>query len=412
MDVKNLAIIARSAAEKINNSTYEVRHTALIKMAQGLRDNSKYILEENEKDTTAAMAKGISDAILDRLTLTKKRIEDMADGIMGVHDQRDILGEGLSMEKRPNGLIVEKIRVSMGVIAMIYEARPNVTADAASLAVKTGNAIILRGGKEAIHSNIAIAKVLCDATKDILPEGTISLVTDTSREIANSLMKLNGLIDVLIPRGGAGLIKSVIENATIPVIETGVGNCHVYIDSSADYTMAENIVINAKTQRIGVCNTAESLLVDKSCAEIVIPKICNTLSKKGVTLYGSPDVIKLFPMEKATEKDYYSEYLDLKMSVCIVDGVDEAIKHINKYGSHHSDAIVTNDYKNSQTFLKGVDSAAVYVNASTRFTDGAEYGFGAEIGISTQKLHARGPMGQEAITTTKFIIYGEGQIRP
>lgn len=412
MDVKNLAIIARSAAEKINNSTYEVRHTALIKMAQGLRDNSKYILEENKKDTTVAKAKGISDAILDRLTLTQKRIDGMADGIMGVHDQRDILGEGLSMEKRPNGLIVEKIRVSMGVIAMIYEARPNVTADAASLAVKTGNAIILRGGKEAIHSNIAIAKVLCDATKDILPEGTISLVTDTSREIANSLMKLNGLIDVLIPRGGAGLIKSVIENATIPVIETGVGNCHVYIDRSADYTMAENIVINAKTQRIGVCNTAESLLVDKACAEIVIPKICNTLSKKGVTLYGSPEVIKLFPMEKATEKDYYSEYLDLKMSVCIVDGVDEAIKHINKYGSHHSDAIVTNDYKNSQIFLKGVDSAAVYVNASTRFTDGAEYGFGAEIGISTQKLHARGPMGQEAITTTKFIIYGEGQIRP
>lgn len=411
MEINNIAKKARDAAGRFNNSDYKTRHSALIKMAEGLRNNTEYILKENEKDIEFAKNAGISAAILDRLKLTDKRIEDMADGIMGVHDQRDILGEALSMEKRPNGLAIAKVRVSMGVIAMIYEARPNVTADAAALAVKTGNAIILRGGKEAINSNIAIVKVLCDATKDVLPEGTISLVTDTSRESANALMKLNGLIDVLIPRGGAGLIKSVVENATVPVIETGVGNCHIYIDESADYTMAENIVINAKTQRIGVCNAAESLLVDKACANEVLPKICHALKEKGVQLFGSPEAVKIYQMEEATEDDYYREYLDMKMSVCLVDGVEGAIMHINKYGTHHSDAIVTNDYNNSQRFLAGVDSSAVYVNASTRFTDGGEFGYGAEIGISTQKLHARGPMGQEAITTTKFIIYGNGQIR-
>lgn len=411
MEINNIAKKARDAAGRFNNSDYKTRHSALIKMAEGLRNNTEYILKENEKDIEFAKNAGISAAILDRLKLTDKRIEDMADGIMGVHDQRDILGEALSMEKRPNGLTIAKVRVSMGVIAMIYEARPNVTADAAALAVKTGNAIILRGGKEAINSNIAIVKVLCDATKDVLPEGTISLVTDTSRESANALMKLNGLIDVLIPRGGAGLIKSVVENATVPVIETGVGNCHIYIDESADYTMAENIVINAKTQRIGVCNAAESLLVDKACANEVLPKICHALKEKGVQLFGSPEAVKIYQMEEATEDDYYREYLDMKMSVCLVDGVEGAIMHINKYGTHHSDAIVTNDYNNSQRFLAGVDSSAVYVNASTRFTDGGEFGYGAEIGISTQKLHARGPMGQEAITTTKFIIYGNGQIR-
>lgn len=411
MEIYDLAKKARDAAEKFNNSDYKTRHSALIKMAEGLKSNAEYILKENKKDIDFAKNAGIPTAILDRLTLTDKRIEDMADGIIGVHDQRDILGGALSMEKRPNGLTIAKVRVSMGVIAMIYEARPNVTADAAALAVKTGNAIILRGGKEAINSNLAIVKVLCDTTKDILPDGTISLVTDTSRESANALMKLNGLVDVLIPRGGAGLIKSVVENATVPVIETGVGNCHIYIDESADYNMAENIVINAKTQRTGVCNTAESLLVDKACANDVLPKICRALTEKGVQLFGSSEVVKLYTMEEATEDDYYREYLDMKMSVCLVDGVEGAIKHINKYGTHHSDAIVTNDYNNSQRFLSGVDSSAVYVNASTRFTDGGEFGYGAEIGISTQKLHARGPMGQEAITTTKFIIYGDGQIR-
>lgn len=411
MEVNKLAKAARLAAGEFSSSSYETRHAALTKMAGALLENMAFILEENKKDMAAAQEAGISAAILDRLRLDEKRIRGMADGILGVHDQRDILGEALSMEKRPNGLTVAKIRVPIGVVAMIYEARPNVTADAAALAVKTGNAIILRGGKEAINSNKAIVKVLCEATKDILPEGTISLVTDTSRESATELMRQNGLVDVLIPRGGAGLIKSVVENATVPVIETGVGNCHVYIDASADYETAEKLVVNAKTQRPGVCNAAESLLVDRACAKEVIPKICRALNDAGVTLYGSPEVISLYPMEEADEKDYYMEYLDMKMSVCLVDGVEGAIRHINKYGTHHSDAIVTNDYGNAQRFLAGVDSAAVYVNASTRFTDGGEFGYGAEIGISTQKMHARGPMGQEALTTTKFIIYGSGQIR-
>lgn len=404
---------AKEASYELMNATTTEKNNALLKMAEKLLENSEEILEENKKDLKKAMDKGTSKAMLDRLALDNKRIEDMADGLRQVVVLADPIGEVTSMWKRPNGLQIGKQRVPMGVIGIIYEARPNVTCDAAGLCLKAGNVVILRGGSEAINSNIAIVKALVKGIKEAgLPESSIQLIEDTSREVATEMMKLNEFIDVLIPRGGAGLIQAVVKNATVPVIETGTGNCHVYVDSEADLEMAKNIVINAKTTRPSVCNAEEKLLVNEKVAEEFLPIVINSLKEKGVKIIGDEKVREIIKdAEKATEEDWGKEYLDYIIGVKVVKDVDEAINHINKYGTGHSEAIVTRSYENSQRFLQRIDAAAVYVNASTRFTDGCEFGFGAEIGISTQKLHARGPMGLNELTTTKYIIYGNGQIR-
>jgi glutamate-5-semialdehyde dehydrogenase len=409
--VKELAFKVKNAAKEINNSSHEKRHNTLLAMAQALRENTDQILAANEIDLAKAKEAGVSNALYDRLRLTEERLGDMANAILQIHDLPDCIGEVLSMWKRPNDLLIGKKRVSLGVVAIIYEARPNVTADAAALCIKTGNAVILRGGKEAINSNKAIVDALQTAVANYFPKEIVSLVTDTSRESANELMKLNGLVDVLIPRGGTGLIRSVVENSTVPVIETGAGNCHVYIDVDADAGKALDIVVNAKTQRPGVCNAAETLLVDSRIAGTFLPLVKERLEERNVKILGCPETQKIIDVEAATEEDFGTEFLDLIISVRIVDGIIEAVNHISKYSTGHSEAIVTNDYNNAQYFLDKVDSAAVFVNASTRFTDGGEFGFGAEIGISTQKLHARGPMGLEALTTIKYIIYGNGQVR-
>lgn len=351
--------------------------------------------------------------MLDRLSLNEDRIKGMADGLRDVINLNDPVGEVLGMWNRPNGLQIGQKRVPIGVIGIIYEARPNVTCDAAGLCLKTGNAVILRGGKEAINSNIAIIETLREGLKEAnIPEDAVQLIYDTRREIATEMMRLNEYIDVLIPRGGAGLIKAVVQNATVPVIETGTGNCHIYIDSECDIDMAKDIVVNAKTSRPSVCNAAESLVIHEAIANEALPVIANALKEKGVILKGDKKSTEIVDyIEEATEEDYYTEFLDYIMSVKIVKDIDEAISHINKHNTGHSEAIVTKNYDSSQKFLQRVDAAAVYVNASTRFTDGAEFGFGAEIGISTQKLHARGPMGLKELTTTKYIIFGNGQIR-
>lgn len=404
---------AKEASYELMNATTTQKNEALLKMAEKLLENSKEILIENKKDLDKAIEKGTSEAMLDRLKLDEKRIADMADGLRQVVALADPVGEVTSMWKRPNGLQIGKQRVPMGVIGIIYEARPNVTCDAAGLCLKTGNAVILRGGSEAINSNMAIVKALVEGIKEAgLPEHSLQLVEDTSREVATEMMRLNEYIDVLIPRGGAGLIQAVVKNATVPVIETGTGNCHVYVDSYADLEMAKNIVINAKTTRPAVCNAEEKLLVNEEIADKFIPIIISALKEKNVRIIGDEKVRKIVQeVEEATDEDWGKEYLDFIIAVKIVKNVDEAIVHINKYGSGHSEAIITENYSNSQRFLQRVDAAAVYVNASTRFTDGGEFGFGAEIGISTQKLHARGPMGLTELTTTKYIIYGNGQIR-
>lgn len=371
------------------------------------------ILEENSKDIKAARNAGVKGALLDRLMLNEGRIASMAEGLRQIAMLEDPVGEVLWMKQRPNGLLIGQQRVPLGVVGVIYEARPNVTADVAGLCLKTGNAAILRGGREAIFSNRAIVECLQDALKKTgLPEDSIQLVTDTSRESALSLMRMNQYLDVLIPRGGAGLIKSVVENSTVPVIETGTGNCHVFIDSPSDLRMGIDIIVNAKTHRPGVCNAAETLLVHKDMAEIFLPEACRALSERNVEIRGDEKVCTLIPYaKKATEEDWATEYLDLILAVRVVESIDEAIDHIQKYSTGHSEAIVTNDYSHARRFLQDVDSAAVYVNASTRFTDGFEFGFGAEVGISTQKLHARGPMGLKELTTYKYIVFGNGQIR-
>ena len=351
--------------------------------------------------------------LVDRLLLTEERISSMAEGLKQIAALPDPIGEMISQTKRPNGLKIGKVRVPIGVIGIIYEARPNVTADAAGLCIKAGNAVILRGGKEAFASNRAICTVMQNAGYAAgLPVGSINLVEDTSRESATALMRLNEYLDVIIPRGGAGLIRAVVENATVPAIETGTGNCHVYVEKSADLEMAKNIVINAKTQRPSVCNAEEKLLIDKEIADDFLNIIVPALTSRGVSIVGDETVCKAFDIASpASEDDWYTEYLDLKIGIKIVSGIDEAIQHINKYNSGHSEAIITNNYAASQKFLDEIDAAAVYVNASTRFTDGFEFGFGAEIGISTQKLHARGPMGLKSLTSEKYIVYGNGQIR-
>lgn len=405
--------IAKQASYKLANLSSEDKNKALLAIANALRIKCDYILCENAKDIENGKNNNMREGLIDRLLLTKDRVYSMAEGIEQIASLPDPIGEIINQTKRPNGLKIGKMRVPLGVIGIIYEARPNVTADAAGLCIKAGNSVILRGGKEAIKSNCAITKVMQEAGyENGLPEGSINLVEDTTRESASALMQLTDYLDVIIPRGGAGLIRSVVENATVPAIETGTGNCHVYVDKSADLDMAKNIVINAKTQRPSVCNAEEKLLLHRNIADDFLDIILPELTARGVEIIGDDYVCKKFSgATPATDEDWYTEYLDLKIGIKVVDGLDDAILHINKYNSRHSEAIVTNDYSASQKFLDEVDAAAVYVNASTRFTDGFEFGFGAEIGISTQKIHARGPMGLEALTSTKYIIQGSGQIR-
>lgn len=405
--------LAREASYKLVNIGTTIKNAALKNIAQALRENACDIISANNIDIENARKKGTREAMIDRLTLTKERIDDIADGVLQVMALNDPIGEVIKMWTRPNGLNIGQKRVPMGVIAIIYEARPNVTVDAAVLCLKTSNACILRGGSEAINSNTAIMRVMQKAAYAAgIPEGALNIVEDTSRETAAELMKMNGYIDMLIPRGGKGLIKSVVENATVPVVETAAGNCHVYVDKDADQDMAVKIVMNAKVQRPSVCNAAETLLVDEKIADSFIPRIFDELKKRNVEIRADEKSAAIYPdVKKADDEDYYTEYNDYILAVKLVDGVDEAIRHINKYNTKHSEAIVTNNYEAAQKFLNEIDAAAVYVNASTRFTDGFEFGFGAEIGISTQKMHARGPMGLEALTSIKYIIYGDGQIR-
>ena len=388
------------------------KNTALIASAKALEDNIEKVLEANKKDVSAAVENGIKGAFIDRLTLTEARVKEMADGLRDVAKLDDPIGEVLYMKTLDNGLIIGKKRVPMGVIGIIFEARPNVTADAFGLCLKAGSAAILRGGKEAFNSNTTIVNIFREALENIgLPRDIVQMVEDTSRDTATEMMRLNGYIDVLIPRGGAGLIQSVVQNSTVPVIETGTGNCHTYVDESADLEKAAAIVINAKTQRPGVCNACESLLVHEAVADKFIPMVSKMLKEKNVEIRGDKAFVDAAGAVPAADEDWGMEYNDLIISARVVKNVDEAIEHIRKYGTRHSECIVTESYTNAQKFLDEVDAAAVYVNASTRFTDGGQFGFGAEIGISTQKLHARGPMGLKEITTTKYIIYGNGQIR-
>ena len=387
---------------------------ALNAIASALRANSNTIIEANKIDIENGKKAGLTESLLDRLSLDEGRINGMADGVEQVAAFADPVGRVLDGRTLKNGLQIEKITVPMGVIGIIFEARPNVTSDAAALCLKAGSAVILRGGKEAINSNTAIAKIMCDAIEKAgLPRDCISLVTDTSRQSATELMQLSDYLDVLIPRGGAGLIKSVVENAKVPVIETGVGNCHVYVDKSADIDMAANIIYNAKTSRPSVCNAIETLLVHKDIAEKALPKIKAELDKKNVEIRGCDRTKAILgdSVVPATDNDYAIEFLDYILAVKVVDSLDEALDHIAKYSTGHSECIVTSDYASANKFTASVDSAAVYVNSSTRFTDGGEFGLGAEIGISTQKLHARGPMGLNELTSSKYIIRGNGQIR-
>ena len=405
---------AKEASFLLGKTPTVKKNAALLAVADELNSRAEEILAANAKDIENAKRNGMKESLVDRLLLTKERIEAMALGVRQVADLDDPVGEVLGMKLRPNGLKIGQMRVPLGVIGIIYESRPNVTADAFSLCFKAGNAVILRGGSDAIHSNLAIGTVIQDvlAAQDF-PKECIQVLSDTSRETATELMRMNEYVDVLIPRGGAGLIRSVVQNATVPVIETGTGNCHVYVDASADIKMAADIVFNAKTQRLGVCNACESLVVHKDCAEAFLKEAAKRLTEKGVELRGDAAACSIVSeMHPATEEDWGTEYLDSILSVKTVDSIDEAIAHINRYNTKHSETIVTSDYENSEKFLREIDAACVYVNASTRFTDGFEFGFGAEIGISTQKLHARGPMGLLALTTTKYIIYGNGQIRP
>ena len=398
---------AKAASREGAKLGTDAKNRGLLTVAEELIRQKDYLLEENAKDVDAAKEKGVKESLIDRLQLTETRIEGMAEGLCQVATLEDPIGEVLGMKTRPNGLQIGKKRVPLGVVGIIYESRPNVTADAFGLCFKTGNAVILRGGSDAIHSNLAIVKVIKEGLmKEKLPQDLILLVEDTSREVVSDMMKLHGLIDVLIPRGGAGLIANVVANSTVPVIETGTGNCHIYVDDTADLNE------NAKTQRMGVCNACESLVIHEKIAELAIPQIVQCLKNHGVEVRGDERAQKISAdICPATEEDWGTEYLDAVISMKVVDSLDEAIEHINHYNTGHSESIITQNYEHALKFQNEIDAAAVYVNASTRFTDGFEFGFGAEIGISTQKLHARGPMGLEALTTTKYIIFGDGQIR-
>lgn len=392
----------------------EEKNSGLIAAAVALETNTERILAANEKDMENAVKSGMSEGLQDRLRLTPERIGAMAEGLRQIAELPDCIGEVIEEFQRPNGLRIKKLRVPMGVIGIIYEARPNVTADAFGLCFKTGNAVILKGGSDALHSNVEIVQVLREAMEGCgVPGDVLQLIGDTDRAVTVEFMKLKSYVDLLIPRGSAGLIKSVVENSTIPVIETGTGNCHVYVDRDADLEQAARIVYNAKTQRIGVCNACESLIVHSEVSQAFLPKLVEVLAPKNVELRGDERVCRVLPgCSQATEEDYGREYLDYILSLKTVDSVEEAIEHINRYGTGHSECIVTKNQETAERFLNEVDAACVYWNASTRFTDGFEFGFGAEIGISTQKLHARGPMGLKALTTTKYVIYGNGQVRP
>ncbi|TCK98233.1 glutamate-5-semialdehyde dehydrogenase [Natranaerovirga hydrolytica] len=404
---------AKSVSRKLSLLSSQQKNDGLTAVAEALVERENEILEANKKDLKNAKEKGITGALYDRLTLTHDRIVGIAEGLRTLINLEDPIGEVLWMKKRPNGLNLGQKRVPLGVIGIIYEARPNVTVDAFGLCFKTGNAVILRGGSEAIYANTKIVEVIQHALESVeLPSNAVQLLEDTSRETATKMMQLNEYIDVLIPRGGAGLIQAVVNNSTIPVIETGVGNCHVYIDSDADINMAINVAYNAKTQRPGVCNSCESILIHKEVLDQVVPPLINKLKEKDVEIRGDEAIKKYSDtIIDASEEDWGTEYLDYIVSMKSVDSLEEAINHIDQYGTKHSEAIITNNYEKSNRFLEEVDAAAVYVNASTRFTDGFEFGFGAEIGISTQKLHARGPMGLKELTTTKYIVYGNGQIK-
>lgn len=404
------AVAAKYELQKLSSET---KNSALQAVAAALVKETDRILAANQKDYEIAKQGGMAEGLLDRLKLTDARIEGMAEGLRQIVELHDPVGEVMETFDRPNGLHISKVRVPMGVIGIIYEARPNVTADAFGLCFKTGNAVILKGGKDAFYSNEAITEIiretLCNRQ---IPADAIQLITDNDRAVTTAFMQLKQYVDVLIPRGGAGLIRAVVENSTIPVIETGTGNCHIYVDEEADLEQAIPIIVNAKTQRIGVCNACESLLVHEKIADRFLPALGEALRAKNVEMRGDQKVMTLIPDAlEATEEDYGTEYLDYIISMKTVASVDEAVAHINKYNTRHSDAILTENTAHAETFLQGVDSACVYVNASTRFTDGFEFGFGAEIGISTQKLHARGPMGLKELTTYKYLIRGDGQIR-
>ena len=411
--LEQLGINARKAAGILITATTEQKNKALTQIAKALVENADSIISANMIDIANGKSAGMNQGLLDRLMLNEERIKGIADGCVQVAKLDDPCSKVLEEIERPNGLVIKKVSCPMGVIGIIYEARPNVTADAAALCLKSGNAVILRGGKEAINSNIAIANVMRDAVeKTGLPKDSIQLVTDTSRESANELMRMKGVLDCLIPRGGKALIQAVVENSTVPVIETGSGNCHIYVDEFADIDMASEIIFNAKTQRIGVCNACESLVIHSAVIDKVLPAIKKRLDEKQVVIRGDERAKAVCPdIEAADEIDFATEYLDYIISVKTVDSLDEAIEHINKNSTGHSEAIITDNEDNAKIFMNRIDSSSVYHNASTRFTDGGEFGLGAEIGISTQKLHARGPMGLAELTTTKYLIFGNGQVR-
>ncbi len=405
---------AKAAEDALRTISTDKKNQVLSAVADHLVESSELLLQANAEDVKNGRANHMPEGLVDRLLLTKERIEGMAEGLRQLVGLEDPVGEVTGMKKRPNGLLIGQKRVPLGVIGIIYEARPNVTADAFGLCFKTGNVVILKGGSDAIHSNQAIVDCIRETlTEQGITQDAIQLISDTSRETAGQFMKMNQYVDVLIPRGGKGLIRAVVEQSTIPVIETGTGNCHIYVDETADLEMAADIILNAKTQRVGVCNACESLLVHDSVKAELLPVLAGRLQEKHVQLRADENALPLMPGSvAASEDDWGTEYLDYILSIKIVYSVEEAIAHINKYNTGHSEAIITENYTHAQKFLDQVDAAAVYVNASTRFTDGFEFGYGAEIGISTQKLHARGPMGLLALTTTKYIIYGNGQVRP
>lgn len=404
---------AKKAARKLANVSTELKDRALEKIAERLVNSMDLIISENKKDLEAGKRNGLSRAMLDRLELNPDRIKGMAEGLRELVKLKDPVGDVSQMWKRPNGLQIGKMRVPLGVIGIIYESRPNVTIDAAGLCLKAGNAVILRGGSEAINSNKVLTKIAAEALIDAgLPEGSVQLIQTTDREAVSVLFELNDYLDVLIPRGGAGLINRVVNESKAPVIQTGVGNCHIYVDSSAELQMALDIVFNAKTSRPAVCNAAETLLVHKDKAKEFLPKLYRLFNENNVELRGCQKALEIVPeLKEAEESDWSTEYLDYILAVRVVDSFEEALDHISTYSTMHSEAIITNDYTRSQRFLQEVDAAAVYVNASTRFTDGNQFGLGAEIGISNQKLHTRGPMGLNELTTIKYIVYGQGQIR-
>jgi glutamate-5-semialdehyde dehydrogenase len=404
---------AREGARSLARASSKQKNDALLKMAAALKKRSKELMKENAKDVVFARKKGLSKAMIDRLTLTQKRIDEMSQGLVEVAALPDPVGEIIRMWQRPNGMSVGKMRVPIGVIGIIYESRPNVTADATSLCLKAGNAVVLRGGSEAIHSNRAIVKILREVARtEGINEGAITFIDITDREAVMEMLKLEGIIDLIIPRGGEGLIRAVTENSRIPVLKHYKGVCHVFVDRDADLTMAENICFNAKVQRPGTCNAMETMLVDRKIAKAFLPLMAERFAKAGVLLKGCPETRKIVSsVQKAAEEDYYNEYLDLILNVRVVRDMEEAMKHIAQYSSAHSDSIVTRDYARGMRFLREVDSSAVFINASTRLNDGFQFGLGAEIGISTDKIHARGPMGLEELTCTKFIVLGNGQLR-